>query len=83
MKTKITLTMALFGFICHQSTAQITVTNADVAPFGNIAIIAHDTIPAPTILAGLAGASSGTVSGTGRRRAALTSVAGGGGKARS
>jgi hypothetical protein len=57
MKTKITLAIALIGFVCTRSTAQISVTNADVAPFGDIAIIAHDTIPAPSILAGPAGAS--------------------------
>ena len=57
MKTKITLSIALLGFLCSHSMAQITVTNADVAPFGDIAIIAHDTIPAASIKAGAAGAS--------------------------
>ncbi len=57
MKTKITLSIAFLACLFNQSDAQVTVTNTDVAPFGDIAYIAHDTVPAASIKAGPAGAN--------------------------
>jgi hypothetical protein len=55
MKTKILSIVTCASLLSLSALAQVTVTAADLAPLGDVIIIAHDSVPATAITPGAAG----------------------------